>query len=103
MAGDEIVAEWLGDMYSNNYTSTTAPQRFSATSLRFKNVSVFNYHASNTLYVGKFYTTQAEFQLKSPFLTAFETKEYEFVDLYELGFANGTGVTVAKLTGINEY
>lgn len=105
MAGDEIVANWLGDVYSDNFLTATVPQRLHTTSLRFKNVSLQNYHASYSAWIGKYNSNTAAFIADAFYMRNFEEFFYEFVDLYELGASSvGAGQhSSIKILGINEY
>jgi hypothetical protein len=104
MAGDEIVAEWLGDVYSLAVIVTTSPTRFSAVSKRFKSVKIFNPHASNYFFVGQYFPTIAEFETKGIAIFATKTIEFEFIDIYNLAHGDSLGMAGnATLIGINEY
>lgn len=104
MAGDEIVANWLGEIYSLTVAVTTTPTRFSAVSKRFKSVKIFNPHVANYFFVGKYYPTIAEFETKGIVLFATKTIEFDFVDIYNLAHGDSLGMAGnATLIGINEY
>ena len=104
MAGDEITAEWLGDLYAIRVTITTAPLRFSATSRRFRSVKVFNAHPSDGIFIGKFYATSAEFEYNALTLLPLTTMEFKYIDIYNLGYCDSAGGgSLAKLLGINQY
>jgi hypothetical protein len=104
MAGDEIVAEWLGDIYSLTVAVTATPTRFSAVSKRFKSVKIFNPHVANYFFVGQYFPTIAEFETKAIVLFATKTIEFEFIDIYNLAHGDSLGAAGnATLIGINEY
>lgn len=104
MGGDEIVGEWLGDIYANDVTTTSVVQRFSASSLRLRNVKIWNSHATHTAYIGKYYSSVVTFADRAHIIEGHKTMELEFIDLYELGFKYAAGGFLdLHLIGINEY
>jgi hypothetical protein len=65
MAGDQIVADWLGDVYSNNVQAVTAPTRFSATSLRYRSVHIYNTDIAASVYIGQFFASIVKHSLSA--------------------------------------
>jgi hypothetical protein len=103
MAGDEIVADWLGDVWSDRVETVATVQRFSAASKRFKNVDIFNEDATYYGYIGKYVDSVLAFSRDAMFILALGHLKFEFIDLYELGYLKvGTSVFL-KVTGTNEY
>ena len=103
MGGDEIVAEWLGDVYSNSITATDTPQRFNATSLRFKTIKIAGYTADQRSWIGKYNSNAATFEANALYLMPLVILTLENIDLYELGCTRvGTNVDI-RVLGINEY
>jgi hypothetical protein len=105
MGGDEIVAEWLGDTYSAYVTTSASVQRFSATSLRLKDVKIYNYHNTEVIYIGKYNSSAATVSNYALIIAGYGTMDFKYIDLYELGFRMFTGGTVHTLRvfGSNIY
>lgn len=105
MAGDEITAEWLGDVFSESVTTSASVQRFYATSLRLRNVKIYNYHPTEPIYIGKYNSSSATFSNYATLIHGYETMSFPFIDLYELGFRMFTGGTVhtLRVLGTNIY
>jgi hypothetical protein len=105
MAGDEITADWLGDVYSAYVTTSATVQRFNASTLRFRDVKIYNYHPAEAIYIGKYNSSAATFSNYALLIVGYETMDFKYVDLYELGFRMFTGGTVHTLRvfGSNEY
>jgi hypothetical protein len=104
MGGDEIIADWLGDVYSLTAVVTTSPVRFSAVSKRFKSVKIFNPHPTNYFFVGQYFPTIAEFETKGIVLFATKIIEFEFIDINNLAHGDNLGMAGnVTLLGINEY
>jgi hypothetical protein len=103
MAGDQIVADWLGDVYSNNVQAVTAPTRFSATSLRYRSVHIYNTDIAASVYIGQFFAASATFDSKALVVGPKETILFKFVDLYELGHGGITADVWLRVLGLNKY
>lgn len=103
MAGDEIVAEWLGNVYAATYNTSTSPLRFNATSKRFRTLKIFCNSSSYRVYIGKFYANSATFVSYAFSLGPYETIKFEYIDLYELGYKIQASPVSIKVLGINEY
>ena len=103
MGGDEIVADWLGDVYSNSVTAVDAPQRFSAISLRFKTVKIVPYTADQRTWIGKYNSNTATFEAKALYIMPLEILTLANIDLYELGCTRVAADVDIRVLGINEY
>jgi hypothetical protein len=104
MAGDEIVADWLGDVYSYKVATAAGVLRFSNTSLRFKNVRITNMHGSGYAYIGEYNSSSSTFSTqKAFFLSPTDHINFEFVDLYELGYRQYTASIDLHVLGTNQY
>ena len=103
MAGDEIVADWLGNVFSDVITTTTAPQRFKTSSLRFRTVILYVLHGTYHAYVGKYHPTTSVFIAGAILAKASEHLKLQFVDLHELGCSTYGGDVSIRILGINEY
>lgn len=104
MGGDAIIAEWLGDVYGNDIRTTSVVQRFSSSSLRLRNVKIWNAHATYTAYIGKYYSSVVTFAERAHIITPHETMDFEFIDLYELGLKLCAGGYLdLHIIGINQY
>ena len=103
MGGDEIVADWLGDVYSNSVLAINTPTRFSATSLRYRSVHVYNGDATASVYIGQYFATGATFDSKALVVGPKETILFKFIDLYELGHGGITGDVPLRVLGLNKY
>jgi hypothetical protein len=103
MAGDEIVADWLGDVYSNKVATAAGVLRFSSTSLRLRNVRILNMHGSGYAYVGKYNSSSSIFSTNAFFLSPTDHINFEFVDLYELGYRQYTASIDLHVLGTNQY
>jgi hypothetical protein len=103
MAGDEIVADWLGDVYSNNVQAVGTPTRFPATSLRYRSVHIYNSDAAASVYIGQFFATSAAFDPKALVIAPKETILFKFIDLYELGYGGITADLWLRVLGLNKY
>lgn len=103
MGGDEIVADWLGDVYSEKFNLPAADpvKRLSTVSKRFRNV-VF-YCSAGGVYFGKYNSNAATFSMNALYLAAQEKIELKFVDLYEMGVDAAAGAAGLKILGLNEY
>ena len=103
MAGDEIVAEWLGNVYSKMMITTGTPQRLHGSSLRFRNVSIFNIQNSPaTCWIGEYLA--AGFSNRAQYLGAKQFMRFEFVDLYALGCqTSGSPASQLRILGTNNY
>lgn len=86
MGGDEIVAEWLGDMDAQLVYTAIPATRFSSTHYRCKNIIVVNNHTSAYCYIGKYYTNDNEFLQKAIIIWPKSILKFEYLDLYELGY-----------------
>lgn len=104
MGGDEIVADWLGDINSFYVTTSSTVTRFSGTALRYRNVHIFNPSSSNAAWIGWYNSNATTFM---NFALINDTKEYlkfEYIDLYELAFYYyASTATVLKVLCINKY
>jgi hypothetical protein len=103
MAGDPIVADWLGDVYSNNVQAIATPTRFSATSLRYRSVHIYNTDNAASVYIGQFFAATATFDGKALIVGPKETILFKFVDLYELGHDGIAGNVLLRVLGLNKY
>ena len=104
MAGDEIVADWLGDIYGDREETSATVKRFYVTSSRrFRSVDIFNEDATHYAYIGKYYSLASQFATNAGFILPLTHLKFEFVDLHELGhLIVGTSVYL-KVLGLNEY
>ena len=94
MVGDEITAEFSGDVFNKRISMTTdAVYRFSDTSLRLKYlyISTITYEA---WYIGKYNADRATFIASAPLLDAGIEFHLQWVDLYNLGCTRPTGAQV---------
>jgi hypothetical protein len=98
-------AGWPGDVYSAYVTTSDSVQRFHATSLRFKDVKIYNAHSAQYAYIGKYNSNAGTFSGYALIMAPYETKDFEYVDLYELGFRHFTGAPnfTLRVLGLNEY
>ena len=103
MAGDEITADWLGDVYTNKVLTETGVVRFSSTSLRLKNVRILNMDGSDYAYIGKYNSSSSTFSTNAFFLAPTDNIKFEFVDLYELGYRKYINAINLHILGTNEY
>jgi hypothetical protein len=103
MAGDEIVADWLGDVYSNNVQAINTPTRFSAASLRYRSVHIYNTDNGASAYIGQFFAASATFDSKALVVGPKETILFKFVDLYELGHGGIVANVWLRVLGLNKY
>jgi hypothetical protein len=105
MAGDEIIADWLGDSYSQSYTtsSTVVNKFYNTCSRRFRGFHIYNPHNSYGIYIGQYYPLFATFIGKAIYLRALQNIKLEFVDLYTLGYADAGAHVTLKVLGTNEY
>jgi hypothetical protein len=103
MAGDEIVADWLGDVYTNKVLTEASVVRFSGTSLRLRNVRILNMSGSDYAYVGKYNSSSATFATNAFFLSPTDHINFEFVDLYELGYRKYINAVSLHILGTNTY
>ena len=103
MGGDEIVAEWLGSVYTTRITTTGSVQRLEDVSLRFKSVRVYNATMGGTAAIGKYLSSG--FTNFSQVLGYRGNMYFEYVDLYELGCQTDPGSpdTQLRILGINNY
>ena len=104
MAGDEIVAEWLGDVYSRTVSlSTTVVTRFNATSLRYRTFHIYNDHPSEYADIGQYFSNTGAFHTNSIFLGPGDSIKLNFVDLYELAHFAPNNALNLQVLGINKY
>jgi hypothetical protein len=104
MGGDEIVADWLGDVYSQwHTTSNVTVNRFNATSKRFRSFRIYNTHNVNGAYIGQYDSALSTFGNRATYLHPFETMKLEFVDIYNLGYLDSGSHVVLDVLGLNEY
>lgn len=87
MTGDEIVAEFAGEVYSARITTTSAVQRFSATSLRLKHVYIKEFIGSYSSYIGLYNADRTTFLASAFPLDPYGAITLQSVDLYNLGHA----------------
>ena len=103
MAGDEIVADWLGDVTSFRVETSAIVTRFQATSKRFRNVHIHVADAVDCGYVGMYHSTYATFKNGAIWVGSLDTIKFEYIDLYELAYAWDGAAVYLKVLGINEY
>jgi hypothetical protein len=104
MGGDEIVADWLGNVYSQwQTTSNVTVNRFYATSKRFRSFHIYNTHNVNGAYIGQYDPALSTFGNRAIYLHAFQTMKLEFVDIHELGYLDSGSHVVLMVLGLNEY
>jgi hypothetical protein len=103
MGGDENVAEWLGDVWANRVQTSATPTRFNATPLRFKSVDISNNDPTDHAYIGKYYSSDATFIANATIIRAYNTKHFEYLDLYEFGYRTQSGTVYLQIICINEY
>lgn len=103
MAGDEIVADWLGDTYITRIQVVNTVTCFSASSKRFRSLYIYNDDGAKNCYVGQYNGSIATFIQYAHILEPQKSVRYEFIDLHELGCYHGTNVFYLKVLGINEY
>jgi len=104
MAGDEIVAEWLGDVYSHRYSlSTSTVTRFSANSLRYRTVHIYNFDAAQNAMIGQYNSNITTFGNNAITLASGNSIKLNFVDLYKLAHLAPGGALYLHLLEINKY
>ena len=103
MAGDEIDAEWLGDIWSDRVTTSTTPTKFSSTIARFRDVVVCNNNASNYAYVGKYYGSDTEFIAKACIIWEKCHLKFQFIDINQLAFRSCSGAQYLSIICVNQY
>lgn len=103
MGGDEITAEWLGNLYGNRIQTSNIPQRFFATSKRFRTLILANNSTSSYVRVGKYTSSTSVFTNYSIVMFPSTMMKLEYVDLYELGCIESTPGAYIQIFGINEY
>jgi hypothetical protein len=105
MAGDEIVADWLGETYSQSYTtsSTTVNKFYNTCSRRYRGFHIYNPDAANSICIGQYYPFLATFLSKAIYLRPLQNIKLEFVDLYTLGYVDPGANVTFKVLGTNEY
>lgn len=103
MAGDEIVADWLGNVTSSRVLANTTVQRFCGGTLRYRTVTFINNDHTEGVYVGKYYSTTAEFGSKAIVLYPKTNIKFEFLDLYEMAFMQYINTNYITWLGINRY
>lgn len=103
MAGDEIVADWLGDINSFYINATTSVTRISGTSLRYRSADIFNSTGTIAIYIGWYNSNITTFTNFSIVLKGGESIKLEYVDLYDLGCYCATGTVKLKFLCLNEY
>ena len=102
MAGDEIVADWLGDINSFYINSNTTVVRISATSLRYRTVQIYNLSSSRVIHLGWYNSNSTTFTNYSMKLGHESHIKFEFIDLYNLG-CYSTGAASVRFLCLNEY
>lgn len=105
MGGDEIIADWLGDVYSKNHltNSVTVNRFYSTSSRRFKCFHIYNPHGTYGVYIGQYYPILATFTSRAIYLRPYQNMKLEFVDIHDLGYADAGANVTLKVLGINEY
>lgn len=104
MGGDENIAEWLGDMCGDEVTTVAStPQRFSATSKRFRDVYIHDRSTTISAYYGKYEVLAADFGPNAFIIYPQNLLHFSFIDLYELGHMALASPTELRVIGINEY
>ena len=105
MGGEEILAEWSGDLESGYITTTATAQRFCASSQRYKLLKFYHESSAHYSYLGKYYVTAAEFENKAFAMWPLVYLKFEYADLYEFAakMAFGSGAVKVKWIGINRY
>lgn len=105
MAGDEIVADWLGDTLSGyvNPLPNNSVYRISPTPLRVKSVHLYSGNSNDPVYAGKYYSALNTCRSFAFQLQTYRVQKFEFVDLSELGFTCYVGSAIFKWIAINRY
>ena len=104
MGGDEIVADWLGDINSFYVTTSGTVTRFSGASLRYRDVHIYNSHNANSAWIGWYNGNASTFMDFGVVIGPKEYLKFDFIDLHELGFYRyGGNSAILKLLCINEY
>jgi hypothetical protein len=99
MAGDEIVAEFAGEVYGKHITTTEAVQRFSETSVRLKCLVIEMGLGTSTFYVGPYNSNRTVFLTTTFKLVASKMLTLHYVDLYNLGNAWVTATGFIDIIG----
>ena len=84
MVGDEIVAEFSGEVYGTVLETTSAVQRFSDTSVRLRFVYIREYAGENS-YIGKYISDRTTFINNTYVLSGTSYRTFKYIDLYNLG------------------
>jgi hypothetical protein len=104
MGGDEITADWLGDINSFYITTSATVTRFSGAALRYRDVHINNPSASNSAWIGWYNSNATTFMDWAVVINPEAYLKFKYIDLHELGFYRYGGTnTVLKVLCINEY
>jgi hypothetical protein len=103
MGGDEIVAEWLGDLSIGKVVTSTTVQRFCDSSARFKTIKFNNYTTDKYTYLGKYNADSGAFVAYAFLMGPFAIVTFEYADLYEFGCVQSTGSATLKWLGVNKF
>jgi hypothetical protein len=103
MAGDEIVAEWLGDVFSTNMQIQSTPTRFWNVSKRFKTFRIWNPQPACSVYVGKYHSVSGTFNANAFVIGPDGIMEFTYIDIHEIAYNYYNCHQFIRVIGINEY
>jgi hypothetical protein len=99
MVGDEVVAEFAGEVFSNHVSTTEAVQRFHPSSLRLKYLTIEETVGIHKSYIGLYNPNRALFIAKAYILPPSGVLILHYVDLYNLGHAWHTAAAHPSMIG----
>ena len=98
MGGDDIVADWKGDVYSNRIATSGGHSRFADTTIRMQSFRIKNV-GGYSVYIGQYYSSTSIFNSHAFLIAPGEDIEIKNVNLWYLGYGYYNGSTTISVIG----
>jgi hypothetical protein len=99
MTGDEVVAEFAGEVFTKRIATTEAVQRFHPSSLRLKYLKIEESVGTYKSYIGLYNANRPLFIANAYILPPSGVLILHYVDLYNLGHAWYTAAAYSSMIG----
>ena len=98
MGGDDIVADWKGDVYSDKITVAGSHSRFADTTIRMHSFRIKN-EGGYSVCIGQYYSSGSTFNNNAFLIAPGEDIEIKNVNLWYLGYGYYNGSTIIRVIG----